>query len=345
MSKKQLGNTEGANAVGHNNVITATATAIYDIFSNKGQIPPLDPNIDMSGKTCLVTGANTGLGFAIAKDLARKGAYVIMACRSGHPDAGEAVKKESGSNLVEMIRVDLSDLHSIDEMCQHLSQRKLHIDVLIANAGLMPLNGRKSAQDYELMFAVHFLANRYLCQRFLDDGLIKGNKDNTPRIIFVSSEAHQSSSPINFNTFGEFEDFGIKDGMKYYAKSKLQLCTFANELSRRLNPDPANINIAVHSLCPGPIASSIARESPSYLKPIIVPIMKLLFRSPEQAAEPVIYLACEPSIDKRTGIYLHMMREKTTSTEASSEKNGQLLWEKSLALLEKHQQTRQTSTG
>lgn len=324
----------GANAVGHKNVVTAVATAIFDMFSNKGQLDPLPKGTRIDGKTCLVTGANSGLGKAVAIDLAKKGGRVIMACRGGHPEAGEDVKKASGSQSVEMIKVDLSDIKSVEAMCDQLRDKGVTIDIAVMNAGLMPLNARKSPQGFELMFAVHFLANRLMLERWVNDGVIKPDTDHdkTPRVVFVSSEAHQSSEPIDFERFGEFNDYGIKEGMKYYGLSKLHLCLFANELSRRLNPKDET-QVAVHSLCPGPIASNIARESPAYLKPILSPIMKAFFRSPEQAAEPVVYLACAKDMGEKTGAYLHMMREKSTSEDALNEDSGALLWEKSASLL------------
>ncbi|MCG8668398.1 MAG: SDR family NAD(P)-dependent oxidoreductase [Pseudomonadales bacterium] len=329
----------GANAVGHKNVVTAVATAIFDMFSNKGQMDPLPDDVRIDGKTCLVTGANSGLGKAVAIDLAKKGGRVIMACRGGHPEAGEEVKLASGNQNVEMIKVDLSDIQSVEKLCDDLRDRNVQIDIAVLNAGLMPLNARKSPQGFELMFAVHFLANRLLLERWTKDGVIRPNtdRDKTPRVIFVSSEAHQSSDPIDFNHFGEFNDYGIKEGLKYYGLSKLHLCLFANELSRRLNPE-GETQVAVHSLCPGPIASNIARESPAYLKPILSPIMKAFFRSPEQAAEPVIYLACAKDMGERSGVYLHMMREKNTSVDAQDESSGSLLWEKSADLLSQHTQ-------
>lgn len=331
---KKTNKETGANAVGHKNVVTAVATAIYDMFSNQGQLDPVPNHVRIDGKTCLVTGANSGLGKAVAIQLASRGGRVIMACRGGHPEAGEEVKLASGNQQVEMLKVDLANLNSVESLCDELRDRKITIDIAVMNAGLMPLNARKSPQGFELMFAVHFLANRLLLKRWLQDGVIKpnDNANKTPRVIFVSSEAHQSSDPIDFNRFGEFKDYGIKDGMKYYGLSKLHLTTFANELSRRLNKQDT-VQVAVHSLCPGPVASNIARESPVYLKPILNPIMKMFFRSPEQAAEPVIYLACSEDMGKRSGAYMHMMREKQTSAEAQDETKGRLLWEKSDSLL------------
>lgn len=334
-------NTSGPNAVGHNSVISAVTTAIFDMFSNKGQLPPLGAHERIDGKTCFVTGANTGLGKSIAVDLAKRGGNVIMACRSGIPEAGEDVKRLSGSNRVEMLQVDLSDLDSVNGLCDTLQNRGIRIDIAVMNAGLMPLNSRRSNQGYELMFAVHFLANRLLMDRFIHDGVMtpaSTDPRHTPRVIFVSSEAHQSSDPIDFSRFGAYVEYGLKEGLKHYGTSKLHLSTFAQELSRRLNPEyekdnNSPVNFAIHSLCPGPIASNIARESPGFLKPILTPIMKLFFNSPDKAAEPVVLLACAENMGYRTGTYLHMMREKQASLHATDPAQGTLLWESSQRLL------------
>lgn len=336
-----------ATAVGHKNLFTAIATALIDRFNQKGLIPPLDTQLRIDGKTCLVTGANSGLGKAVATQLAARGGHVIMACRSGIPAAGEDVKRDSGNSNVEMMHVDLADLDSINTFCDQLAARQIRLDIVVFNAGLMPLNARKSPQGFELMFAVHFLANRLLMKRWLADGVIAplAEKSSTPekeapRIIFVSSETHHSSDPIDFNRFGEFSDYGLKDGIKQYGKSKLHMCTFASELSRRLNTTK-HTSVAVHSLCPGPIASNIARESPALLKPLMKPIMRFFFRPPDIAAEPVMYLACASEMGTRSGVYLHMMREKPLSADASDPQNGKLLWDKSEALLKSWQEAKQ----
>ncbi len=328
----------GANAVGHNSVFKAVATAVIDLFGNKNEFQPLTAEEEnLEGKTCLVTGANSGLGKAVAIQLAQKGAHVIMACRSGIPKAGEEVRQVSGSDKVEMLQVDLADLSSVGKLCDQLRDRKISVDITVLNAGLMPLNARKSEQGYELMFAVHFLANRLFLQRCIDDSVIKSvdssqDSSDTSRIIFVSSEAHQSSDPIDFDHFGEFVDYGLKEGIKHYGYSKLHMSTLAEELARQLNPSE-ELKVAVHALCPGPVASNIARESPTFLKPVLTPIFKLFFRTPEVAAEPVIYLACAKTMGQRQHAYLHMMKEKSQSQHAVDPENGKLLWEKSKKLI------------
>ena len=329
--------TKGDKPVNYNKITNAISSAVVDRFSNKGRLQAVPENVRIDGKTCLVTGANSGLGKAVAIELAKRGGRILMACRSGLPEAGDDVRDASGSNDVEMLEVDLSDLDRVHVLCDVLKSRGSRVDIAVLNAGLMPLNARPSKQGFELMFAVHFLANRLLLARLLEDGVIQpsGLAETRPRIVFVASETHRSAGPIDFERFGAFTDYGLRDGLKYYGLSKLHSCTFARELSRRLNPG-GEVRAAVHSLCPGPVNSNIAREAPPSLKPLIGPVMGLLFPSPEKAAVPVIYLCCAEEMGRRSGAYLHMMREKDVSPLAADATAGASLWQASEALLAKH---------
>lgn len=330
----------------YNRITNAVSAAVIERLSQKEAMAPVPGSVRIDGKVCLVTGANSGLGKAVAIDLAKRGGHVLMACRSGHPEAGEEVRRASGSGKVEMLRVDLADLESVHRLCDQLDRRGRRLDITVLNAGLMPGSARRSPQGYELMFAVHFLANRVLIDRLLGDDLIQpsADREERPRIVIVASEAHRSAGPIHFEDFGAFADYGLKDGLKFYAASKLRLCTYAHELSRRLNPE-GEVRVAVNSLCPGPVNSNIAREAPPLLKILLVPVMKLLFASPEKAAKPVIYLCCAEEMGQRSGVYLHLMREKPASPLARDKEAGARLWRVSRALLEKHAAARGDGIG
>lgn len=318
-------------------ILRAVSGAIGDRYSERPTLDPVPERVRIDGRVCLVTGANSGLGKAVAVDLARRGGRVFMACRGGHPEAGEDVRRLSGSDSVEMLQVDLADLESVHALAGRLRRDAGRVDVTVLNAGVMPRTARRSAQGYELMFAVHFLANRLLIDRLLADGTIRPSSEpgETPRIVFVASEQHRSARPIDFEAFGAFHDYGLTDGLYYYGFSKLHLVTYAKELSRRLNPGP-EVRVAVHSLCPGAVNSNLAREAPAFLKPLLFPVMRLAFASPERAAAPVTYACCAEDTGRRTGLYLHLMQEKDPSPYAMDEAAGEGLWEASAALLAKH---------
>ena len=321
--------------IGDGNFIGAMGAAIRDLRDTSGtELPPVPENVRLDGKTCLVTGASSGLGKAAAVELARRGGKLILACRPGHAETAGEIRRESGSDLVVMLEVDLADLDSVHRFCDQLAERETRLDIAVLNAGLMTREGRKSAQGFELMFAVHFLANRLLVDRWLGDGVIlPGNgRDAIPRIVFIASESHRSSHGIDFADPGAPIEFGIKESIKYYGLSKLALCTYATELSRRLNPGDA-VDCAVHAMCPGGVATNITRDAPGWMKPLVNPFLRRFFQPPEVAVKPVVWLCCSAEAGAETGIYLHMMRRKSVSDRAADPENGARLWRAGESLL------------
>jgi NAD(P)-dependent dehydrogenase (short-subunit alcohol dehydrogenase family) len=329
----------------HGNPFTAILSGLLDQRSKDPKVAPVPQGVRLDGRTCLVTGANSGLGKAIAIRLANRGAHVIMACRSGIPEAGQDVRAASGSDKVEMIQVDLSDFDSIAAFCDELRDRNVTLDAAVFNAGLVPVTSRMSKHGLELMFSVNFLAKFVVLNRLLHDGVIpnaaygqNSRAEDPPRVIFVSSETHRSSIPIDFDRFGEPVEYGVADGVKYYGLSKLHLTTYFQELSRRLNPggNGGNPDVCVHALCPGAINSNMAREAPTWLKPILKPVMALFFQSPEKASIPVDYLVASDEMGATTGEYMHMLRPKPSSEPSMDPDKGALLWSKTEELLREH---------
>ena len=233
-----------------------------------------------------MTGANSGLGKAVAIDLATRGARVLMACRSGHPTAAAEVRSASGSTDVEQLTVDLADLESVHGLCDELRDRRTKLDVAVLNAGVMSRVARRSKDGFEVMFAVHFLANRAMVERWLQDAVIDldAEADNRPRIVQVTSETHRSSDPIDFDRFGEFSDYGMRDALKHYALSKLHSCTFARELDRRLNPGEP-LRVAVHAVCPGADRLQHRERSPGPFETVAVSLDETVLLAPGQGRE------------------------------------------------------------
>ena len=343
MGAKDSGRTGGvARQMGDGSFLNALAMAVQDLRAPKvAEVEPAPDDARIDGKTCLITGANSGLGKAAAVELARRGGAMILACRPGHAGARDEVAQLSGSEAVEMLEVDLADLASVHHLCDRLAERGSRVDIAVFNAGLMPRTAQKTPQGYETMFAVHFLSSRVMLDRWLEDGVLRPARPGreAPRVVFVSSEAHRSNHTIDFDHFGDFLDYGMGESMVRYGLSKLVQCTFATELSRRLNREDS-VEVAVHAMCPGGVASNIARDTPLLLKPLANAVLGHFFQSPEEAIGPVVYLCCADEPGRTTGMYLHLMQRKAVSPTASDPENGVRLWEASEPLVARSRESR-----
>lgn len=316
--------------------VEAVLTGLKDLFGKQDLEDRFNPSDRIEGKTCLVTGANSGLGFATAVQLAQRGGRVIMACRSGIPDAGEKVKQLSGSDHITMMRVDLSDIAEIHKFCDEIRDKNISLDLVILNAGVTPPKARRTKQGLDEMFMVNYLANFILMHRFLKDGVIPnqafaGNahpEGDRPRVLFISSDSHQGASAIDYEEFGKYFDYGVSKAINNYSYFKLVLNTFAVELSKRLN-DKDKIDVSVNVMCPGPVNTNIARDAPTFLKAFIKLIFLLFFRSPMKAARPVTYLCCSPDLEGKSTEYLHMFNQKKMDEKCYDSLEGTKLWKAS----------------
>lgn len=327
-----------ATGVGHASALRATLTGLLDLARRDTavELPPLAPEVRLDGRTCLVTGANRGLGLAVARALALRGAHVLMLCRTDPLGAARALALATGNRDIEGIAVDLADLRSLHAACDALAQRDLRLDVAVLNAGLMPRRARPTTQGFEVMFGVHVLANYGLMSRWLGDGLLRpaDHGEPRPRVVVVSSEAHRSAGRIDPERIDAWVDYGARDGLRQYAATKLELCALATALRERTGPasDGARAWLAVHALCPGPVATDIAREAPTWVQPLLGPVMRTFFRSPERAAEPVVRLAGDPQLEDEDHVYLHMMRRKTMDPRALDPVFSRAVWARCEAL-------------
>lgn len=302
--------------------LRATWKGITDLYHRKEDSVTLPKDIDLSGKTVMVTGSSSGLGFAAAKRIAAAGATLIMAVRSGIPEKGEKIRKATGNHNVSMHHVDLLDFESIKKLHEDLKKNGVQIDILISNAAMVPLKSRKTPQGLEEMFMVNYLAPFYLIKQLIDQKILMLHD---AKIIIVSSESHRNPKAFDWENFGEYQDYGMNETVARYGYFKLLLTTFANELSRRLTN--ANHQIPICVLCPGPVNSNIAREAPRWLQPLLKGVFSIFFRSPEKASDPILYFASEPiHVDKPID-YLFLMQRKPMDEKAMDEENGKKLWE------------------
>jgi NAD(P)-dependent dehydrogenase (short-subunit alcohol dehydrogenase family) len=316
------------------NPVVASLAGFRDFFSRQQLASRFSGNERADGRTILVTGANSGLGFALAVEFARRGGRVIMAGRSQIPEAGERVKKASGSERVEMRFLDLSRIETIHRFAESLVADRVEIDICILNAAIALPGSRKTASGQDEMFLVNYLSNVILTHLLLNSPVLR-LKDTGPRssIIMISSDSHQGSTPIDYDEFGRYFEYGVSKGISNYSYFKLVLNTYATELSRRINLH--SFRLGVNLICPGPVHSNIVREAPWLLRNILKGIFWVIFRSPEKASRPVVYMALSEDYEGTTNEYLHMFNPKKMDPKVYDKNEGRKLWERSVELLKR----------
>ena len=314
------------------NPVVASLAGVKDFFA-KQELESRYSEKDLAdGSRVLITGANSGLGFALALAFARRGAHVIMAGRSKIPEAGEKVKKLSGSESVEMRFLDLSKIDSIHDFVTGLADEGIQIDICILNAATALPGSRKTESGQDEMFLVNYLSNVILTRLILKKEVIP-IKSAAPlsRMIFISSDSHQGSSYIDYNEFGRYFDYGVSKGISNYSYFKLVLNTYATELSRRVNGEACRLSINL--ICPGPVHSNIVKEAPWILRMILKGIFWIIFKSPARAARAVVYMALSPDYEGTSNEYLHMFNPKKMDPKVYEPGEGEKLWSRSMELL------------
>mgnify|MGYP002633301814 CR=1 FL=1 len=315
---------------------------MVDLVRRRGPQVSLRQDERLDGKTVLITGANRGLGRGIATRLAERGARLILACRSMVDTIAAELIAETGHPQIEAIALDLVDFGSIDTVARALKERGEHIDILVLNAGLVPLSSRRTAAGHNLMFHVNHLGNVAFVERLLADGTVRnetlaGNgADIPPRIVLVSSESHRTAQPLSFEDFGAYREFGTSGVMEHYGTSKRLVTAYFWDLGRRLTRPDGSVDVSVHAVCPGAVASDIAREAPRALGFLLKPAMKLFFQSPYKAALPVAWLCAARELEGRTACYLHMRVKKDPADEVLDHAVAARVRDESLALIQPH---------
>lgn len=316
----------------YKNPVSATWEGIRAVFAKQIKAGTLRDEERLEGKTVIVDGASSGLGYAVALQLAQRGARVIMACRSGIPEKGEEIKRKSGNGNIEMVHVDFADALSVGQLAGIIKEKYSPVDIYISNAAMVPNKSRKTPQGIEEMFMVNYLSKFLLINSLIDKGCFRNNGQEKPRIVFVSSESHRHPPEFNWETFGIYKEYGMNKTVEYYGYYKLLLTTFSFELSRRIHANGGS-PVSVFALCPGPVNSNIAREAPGIFQPLMKLVFAIFFKSPEKAAEPVLYLAASKDLEDKKYDYLFKMSRKQIDEKAADPKNGEKLWKLSEELI------------
>ena len=275
----------------------------------------------MRGKTCIITGANTGIGKAAAQALAALGAHVVMVCRNrdrgelARADVVRAAQASGAGGGAELRVADLSAQAEVRSVAKAIIAAHPRIDVLVNNAGVALRRRELTIDGIERTFAVNYLAYFMLANL-----LLPALQAATPsRIINVASGAH-AGGKLDFQNLQGERSYRM---YSMYAASKLEDVMFTYALARRL----LGTGITANTLHPGVVATEIWRH---------VPILDLLSRwfmlSPEKGARTTVYLAASPDVATVTGKYFDKCEPKETTPLSRDQALQEKLWSASAAL-------------
>jgi NAD(P)-dependent dehydrogenase (short-subunit alcohol dehydrogenase family) len=276
---------------------------------------------NLEGRTCLVTGATSGVGEETAVGLARCGARVILVARSR--ERGEAsaarVKTKTGNAAVELLLADLASQEQIRELAGQVLERCPALHVLVNNAAVFHLSREITADGYEMTFAVNHLTY-FLLTRLLLNRLVESRP---ARIVNVASNGHKYGK-LDFDDLQSEKSYPF---MRVYATSKLANVLFTYELARRL----AGTGVTANCLHPGAVSTRLGIND-GRLGRIVVPLLRPFFLSPEAGARTSIYLASSDEVENVSGKYFVKCTPRPSSPDSYDEAVARRLWEKSSQL-------------
>ncbi len=283
---------------------------------------------DQTGKTILVTGANTGLGFEASLVLADRGARILLGCRSEDRarEAMERIAARVPDADLAFIPLDQADLSSVRAAADHV-QLEDRLDVLVNNAGIMMPPLRHTVDGFESQFGVNHLGTFALTSLLLD----KLAKTDGGRVVITASIAHRGAEIF-------FDDLDASDSYEKqarYGQTKLANLLHMYELDRRLKEaDSPTIAVACH---PGIATTDLGRDMGFINR--LAPLLRPFFNSAAQGAWPTLMAATDPSLTG--GEYLGPTKRGETSgpaglarstNRARDRKLAQRLWDVSVEL-------------
>lgn len=270
----------------------------------------------MYNKVCVVTGANSGLGYETARALALKGAKVFMVCRNEEKGV-RAMKKILATNRqsrLYLVLADLAHMQQVRAAAQEIISYNDPIHVLVNNAGCLLTHYQKTPEGFEQMLAVNFLAP-FLLSRLLLPKLAK-KEQGIARIVNVSSGAHRRF-PLDLNNLNADKSF---HAWRSYCTSKLANLIFTIELARRY-PGRLIANCAD----PGVASTGFGGELPLWMR-LGAGLMRPFIPSARKAADTQIALCTEPEFEGFSGQYFYKRQSLPISQYALDIARANDLW-------------------
>ena len=269
----------------------------------------------------LITGANTGIGFATAEELVKQGQHVILACRN--PQKAQAAQEKLralNQGQVNVVTLDLNSLELTRKAAEQIADQYGQLDALVNNAGVFAKTKQLTADGFEQQFGVNYLAHFLLTQKLLPV-LEKAPK---ARIVHLASIAHWAGSIKPY----KFRAEGFYNPLFYYGQSKLANLLFSNALAEQL----AGSSITNNALHPGGVASDIYRDLP---KPVYA-AMKLGLVPTSVPAKLITQMAIGDTWANRNGEYVSAHMPDWKSPHAKNQQLARDLYAQSMDLVEKY---------
>ncbi len=271
---------------------------------------------DLQGRSFFVTGANSGIGRALAEKLAARGGGVVLAARSEERTQPvlDAIRDRQPASDPQFVQIDLSDLTSVRRAAERFLASGRPIDVLVNNAGIAGTRAL-SKDGFDLTYATNhigpFVLTSLLLSRLLESP--------QGRIVNVASVGHMTVKRMDWSGLDR-RTAPQRSGFPEYAVTKLMNVLHAKELARRL----AGTGITTYALHPGAVASNIWRAIP---RPVQW-VMKLFMLSNEEGAKTPLYCAAAPELATVTGRYYDRCREVPPNPLATDPALARELWER-----------------
>ncbi|KAH7942033.1 hypothetical protein HPB49_019910 [Dermacentor silvarum] len=274
-------------------------------------------NKDMTGRTVLITGANAGIGKETAKEMARRNARVILACRNPEKAAAAAkeILEETGRHVV-VRKLDLCSFKSIREFADDIVNTEERLDVLINNAGIVPFPHRVETVDgFEQTLQTNHLGPFLLTNLLL--GKLKASAPS--RIITLSSLLH------HFGRIdpGRLDYAEYRMPMQVYSDTKLANVLFTKELARRLLGTGVTANV----LHPGAVQTDINSTYVGFMNIVMNALFYFFGKTPKEGAQTSVYLAVSDEVAKVTGQYFMDCRRSLPSRNAEDPALARRLWD------------------
>ncbi|KAJ8332749.1 hypothetical protein SKAU_G00425380 [Synaphobranchus kaupii] len=278
--------------------------------------------VKLQGKTAIVTGGNSGIGKATALDLAKRGARVILACRSKRRAEAAVydIRRESGNSEVVYMQLDLASLKSVRSFAETFLKTEPRLDLLINNAGMMGCG--RTEEGLDVAFGVnhlgHFLLTRLLLERL--------KKAELSRVVNVAALLYRLGA-VDFPRLTARRDSAPLQSswarLQSYCNSKLCNVLFTRELANQLE----GTSVTCYSLHPGVVSTELCRDVPLWQRLLLFPVSLLFFLDVEAGSQTTLHCALQEGLEHYSGRYFSNCAVEEMSAKARDDAVARKLWE------------------